>query len=143
MADLDVLERGVAQPPPAPAVARRRSSDRAWITRCLLRLASFLRHERFDPVRVHGFGRLPSPPEQHRAVRVVAVAGEAQGAEQLASHPRHAWQLATAAQPLGEAQRRAHRPHRVAARWADPDVEELEDAQHTEGGMIRPRGRHR
>jgi sulfate transport system permease protein len=40
VADLDLFQRGVEEPPTVRASARRRSSDRSWITRYLLRLVA-------------------------------------------------------------------------------------------------------
>ena len=84
--------------------------------------------DRVGRVRVHPVGPLAGQAEQDGAVGGVALAGQGERAVELRQDPFGALQHRFLRQRLDKAARGRHRPHRVRARGADPDLEEVEDA---------------
>ncbi len=81
-----------------------------------------------DGIGVDGVGRVAHQAEHDAAIGAVALAGRAERAVQLHLDRRGAVEQAVTLEPLGEQQRRAHRPDGVRAGRTDADFEEIEDA---------------
>jgi len=84
--------------------------------------------QRLGGHRVHRLRVLAGEPEHERLHAAVAVPGGAERAEQFHPQPGHPRHQALGGQRLGEHARRPHRPDRMRARRADPDLEKLERA---------------
>ena len=78
-------------------------------------------------------GDSPSRPEHHGLDAAVAVAGGTEGAEQLRPDAGHVLEQPVLLQGGREGPGGPHRAHGVRARRADPDGEEVEDAQCHDG----------
>ena len=90
---------------------------------------------------VDGLRAVALEPEDDGVRRAVADAGGAERAVELHAHARDPGERAALVEQGDEPVRRAHRTDRVRARRADPDGEEIEDADHTAYG--RPASRVR
>ncbi|MCY1532542.1 hypothetical protein D9M68_678240 [compost metagenome] len=75
---------------------------------------------------IHGVGRLAHQSQQHALVGTVTLARRAQRPVKLGAHGSHARHKAVALQALGEQQGRPHGPHRMGARRAYANLEQVE-----------------
>jgi hypothetical protein len=87
------------------------------------------RQGRFDRVRVESVRRQALEPEQHGSIGAVPFAGQCQRTIELRRDRVHARQQRALLEILREAPGGVHRPHRVRTRWADPDLEDVEDGE--------------
>jgi hypothetical protein len=95
-----------------------------------------------DAVGIDALRRLALEPEQHRAIAAMAAAGGAQRAVEIGADARRALQHALVLEALAETPRGAHRSHRVRARGADADGEEIENRDRHPVSIIRDHRPH-
>ncbi len=83
---------------------------------------------RLPGVGVHGGRSIARQAQDHRPVRAVAPAGEGEGGVELDLHPGDVAKPPHGLEPFDEPARGGHRAHGVAARRADSELEQVEDA---------------
>ena len=94
------------------------------------------RHDkRFGGVEIDSLRRLAAESQDHRLVGGVAAPGEGERAKKRDLERGDPIDRARLDQPFGERGGGFHRPNRMGRRRADPDLEELENADH----RVQPR----
>ena len=78
---------------------------------------------------IDGVGTEALQAQQDGPVGAMAAAGEREGAVELSGYLDRTIEQITGREQLDEAARRVHRTHGMRARWADADLENIEDAQ--------------
>ena len=96
-------------------------------------LADLRRHA----VRVEGFRPRAHQTQQHRRVGAMAAPGEGQGAEQADHHPCGAIQAPAIGQSREKPTGGDHRSGGMRTGGADPDLEQIESADHLPVGLGR------
>ena len=99
-----------------------------------------LRQDRRDGIRIDAVGRLPGEPERNGTVGAVTLAGKGERAVQADGDTARC--ASEGRDVFGEeAARGDHRPDRVRAGGADPDLEHVEDAEEhrapSQGALLR------
>ena len=97
--------------------------------------------DRADPgrhaVRIKGFRPRAHQTQQHRRVGAMAAPGEGQGAEQADHHPCDAIQAPAIGQSREKPTGGDHRSGGMRTGGADPDLEQIESADHLPVGLGR------
>ena len=82
----------------------------------------------FAGVRIHGGGLKPGEAENYRPVGGVSPPRQGQRGVEPGLDPGHPIKKVCGLQPLHEPYGRRHRPHGVAGRGTDPQLEQIEGA---------------